>query len=127
MPSQHAFYLVGINISGADVEASFGGATGSAGILSAAQSGFWAVGMDVGDLWMWLQLIWADLREDKRTNPAPGFSFDCWPSGAAEGPGSPGNGSDSNIIAGCTTKQPRTPNLRHIRGRIVAVGVGRRG
>ncbi len=57
MPSQHAFYFVGINMSGADIEACFGGATGSAGTLHASQSGFWAVGMDVGDLWMWLQLI----------------------------------------------------------------------
>ena len=57
MPSQHAFYLVSINMSWADVEASFGGATGSAGILRSAQSGFWAVGMVVGDLWMWLQLM----------------------------------------------------------------------
>ena len=74
MPSQHAFYLVGINMSGADVVVGFGGATGSAGILRAAQSGFFgAVGMDAGDLWMWLQLIWANLKEDNMINPAPNF------------------------------------------------------
>ena len=91
MPSQHAFYLVGINMSGADVVVGFGGATGSAGILRAAQSGFWAVGVDVGDLWMWLQLIWADLREDKMINPAPGFWLIFGPLGPGRAGNSPGS------------------------------------
>jgi len=39
-----------VNTSGADVVAGFGGTTGSVGIFHAAQSGSWAIGVDVDEL-----------------------------------------------------------------------------
>ncbi len=118
MPSQHFFYLMGINMSGADVEASFDGATGSAGILPAAQSGSWAVGMDVSDLWMWLQLIWANLRKDRMINPAPGF----WLIFGPLGPGRAGNSPGSEKSADCSKNQHRRPTLSPTRGHFVFLG-----
>ncbi len=43
---------------------------------------------------------WADLREDKMINPAPGFWRIFGPLGPTAGPGSPGNGPGSKNSAG---------------------------
>ncbi len=65
---------------------------------------------------------WADLREDKMINPAPGFWPIFGPSGPTAGPGSPGNGPGSKNIAGCTKNQPRRLSLSPVRGDFVFLG-----
>ncbi len=65
---------------------------------------------------------WADLREDKIINPAPGFWPIFGPLGPTAGPGSPGNGPGSKNSAGCTKNQPRRPILSPIRRRFVFLG-----
>ncbi len=65
---------------------------------------------------------WADLKEDKMINPAPGF----WPIfgalGPTAGPGRPGNGPGLKKSAGCANNQPRRPILSPIRGHFVFLG-----
>ncbi len=46
--------------------------------------------------------FWADLREDKMINQAPGFWPIFGPSGPTAGPGSLGTGSGSKTSASCT-------------------------
>ncbi len=61
---------------------------------------------------------WADLREDKIINPAPGVWPIFGPLGHTAGPGSSGYGPGSKNSAGCTKNQPR---LSPIRGQLVVL------
>ncbi len=61
-------------------------------------------------------LVWAHFGEDQQMNPAPDLLVDFRPSGAAAGPGSPGNGPGSKNDAGCRPNEARRPNLRPILG-----------
>ncbi len=54
---------------------------------------------------------WADAREDKLVNLAPGFGRISALRGPRGGFGSPGNGPGSKKNAGCTSNQPRRPIL----------------
>ena len=64
-------------------------------------------------------LIWADLREDKMIDPAPGFWPIFGPLGPTAGPESPGNGPGSTKNAGCAKIQPRRPIISRIIGHFV--------
>ncbi len=63
-----------------------------------------------------MQPCWADLREDKMINPAPGFWPIFGPLKPAAGPGSHGTGSGSKDNAGCVKNQPPRPSIMLFRG-----------
>ncbi len=57
--------------------------------------------------------VWADFGEDQMMNPDPDLWVDFRPSGDVAGPGSPGNGSGSKIIAGCAQSAPEIKSEAH--------------
>jgi hypothetical protein len=73
-----------------------------------------------GTLLKWLD--WADLREDKMINPAPGFWPILGPLGPTASPGSHGIGHGLKNSADYTKNQPRIPILSPIRWHRVFLG-----